>query len=346
MAVISPAARIAGTAVTAALLSATAIVTASRPPVEVLRSTGALAPHIMGRLTEPIGCARTRAGEYVVLDRRAHTVYAVDAAETAAREVVQIGFEEGRLLGPAILSLGPNDIIAVADAPGGADRVQYFSLEGHFLGGFYVSDGATPRMVFGSVTLNGISSMHFTGREFLINRPGLGGLFSEFDLQGVVRRQIGVLRTTGQEHDVLVHQAMNIGLPLTDPTGGFFFVFQTGRPMFRKYTDDGTLLYERHIEGVELDADIQALATEWPARDPATGTQPFVPPLVKTAAVDTNGHLWVSLTTPYTYVYDGDGHKIRTLQFRAAGMIAPSSLFFGSDGNLIVTPGCYQFPAS
>jgi hypothetical protein len=297
----------------------------------------------MGRLSEPIGCAVTRTGEYVVLDRRAHTVYAVDAAETTLRQVVQIGFEEGRVLGPGILSLGPNDIIAVADAPGGADRVQYFSLDGLFLGGFYLSDGAAPRLAFGSVVLNGIASMHFTGREFLINRPGLGALFSEFDLRGIVRRHFGVMRPTGQEENPLVHQALNIGLPLVDPTGGFFFVFQMGRPMFRKYAEDGTLLFERHIEGVALDDNIQALATEWPTRDPDSGTRPFVPPLVSTAAVDSTGHLWVSLTTPYTYVYDPQGDKVRTLQFEAAGLLSPTSLFFGPDDTLVVTPGCYEF---
>jgi hypothetical protein len=188
--------------------------------------------------------------------------------------------------------------------------------------------------------------MHFTGRAFLINRPGLGGLFSEFDLQGAVRRHVGALRTTGQEQNPLVHQALNIGLPLVDPTGGFFFVFQTGRPMFRKYSEDGTLLFERHIEGVELDPEIQALATEWPTHDPDAALQPLVPALVRAAAVDATGHLWVSLTTPYTYVYDTHGDKVRTLQFRAASLLAPSSLFFAPDGTLIVTPGCYEFPGS
>ena len=62
-----------------------------------------------------------------------------------------------------------------------------------------------------------------------------------------------------------------------------------------------------------------------------------------TAAVDESGRLWVSFVRPLTYVYDGSGEKIRTVQFRAAGIIAPSSLSFSSDGRLLVTPGCYEF---
>ena len=42
---------------------------------------------------------------------------------------------------------------------------------------------------------------------------------------------------------------MNAGLPLVDPTGGFYYVFIAGKPMFRKYSAKGTLVFERHIEG-------------------------------------------------------------------------------------------------
>jgi hypothetical protein len=46
---------------------------------------------------------------------------------------------------------------------------------------------------------------------------------------------------------------------------------------------------------------------------------------------------------PYTYVYDRDGEKTRTVQFRAAGIVTPSSLFFWAD-RLLITPGCFEFP--
>jgi len=70
---------------------------------------------------------------------------------------------------------------------------------------------------------------------------------------------------------------------------------------------------------------------------------PLVIPTIRTAAVDTAGNLWVTFVVPYTYVYDRDGDKIRTLQFRAAGITAPNSLFFGPKGRLLVTPGLYEF---
>ena len=62
-----------------------------------------------------------------------------------------------------------------------------------------------------------------------------------------------------------------------------------------------------------------------------------------TATVDRTGRLWTAFVVPYTYVYDGDGDKTRTVQFRGAGLIAPNSLFFGKNGRVLVTPGLLEF---
>ncbi|HUF47302.1 MAG TPA: hypothetical protein VMM93_05755 [Vicinamibacterales bacterium] len=319
---------------------------APAPTVEILTATGGLPAHIAGRFQEPIGFGMTPAGEYVVLDRRAHTVYAVDRARRDLRQVIRIGFEEGKLLGPAVLALGPDDIVAVADGPHGAERIQYFGLDGTFLGGFHLGRVRTPGMAVGPFRVNGIDSMAFTGRSFLVSRPALGALFTEYELSGTIRRHVGTLRATGQESDPEVHQALNGGLPLVDPTGGFYFVFHSGRPMFRKYTADGQLAFERHIEGPELDRFINALPTEWPSPRARSERRPVVEPLIRAAAVDPAGRLWISLGEPYTYVYDPAGEKVRTIQFRAAGLVAPTSLFFAADGRLLVTPGCYEFRTS
>ncbi|MGE5833241.1 MAG: hypothetical protein ACM4AI_02055 [Acidobacteriota bacterium] len=301
-----------------------------------------VSPIVMGRFQDPIGCAETSTGDIVILDRRAHTVFLVSADRKTVRKILEIGGEQGRLLSPGVLALSKDDVFAVADAPQGQERIQYFSLTGSRLGGFWLAKRVAPRLVIGPLVLNGVGSMHFTGKTFLVNEPDAGGLFSERDVEGTTIRQIGVLRPTSQESDRDLHLALNIGLPLAVPGGGFYFVFQTGRPMFRKYDANGTLIFERHIEGVELDASIQALPTTWPARAP--GALPLVSPLVRTAAVDAEGRLWISLMAPFTYVYDRNGDKIRTVQLEAGGdIVPPSSLFFTRQGRLLVTPGCHEF---
>jgi hypothetical protein len=120
-------------------------------------------------------------------------------------------------------------------------------------------------------------------------------------------------------------------------------VFQTGEPMFRKYDASGQLALERRIQGREIDQVVANLPTIWPRRQAAEGEMALVTPTIRTAAVDSRGNLWISFIVPYTYVYDGDGDKVRALQFRAAGIISPSSLFFGTNDRLLVTPGLYEF---
>jgi hypothetical protein len=310
--------------------------------VEILDAVGGLPAHIAGRFTDPVAFASTTGGDYVVLDRRKHTVYAVDREKTRVRTIIEVGTESGKLLQPAALAVGANDLIAIADAPGGLERIQYFTLQGQWIGGFHLSTRVAPRLVLGSLVLNGVGSLQFSGELFLLNRPEHGALIDELNNEGHAVRRIGALRSTGLEADRDVHLALNIGIPLRDPLGGYYVVFRTGKPMFRKYDAAGELVFERHVEGIELDSEIRTLPTTWPKRDSASHL-PIVSPLVRTAAVDPDGRLWISLMEPYTYVYDRRGDKIRTVQFRGARVLAASSLFFAASDRLLVTPGCYEF---
>ena len=201
-------------------------------------------------------------------------------------------------------------------------------------------------MTLNNLVIGGIGSLQYTGTSILLSQPDTGALISEYTLAGGVNRLIGPLRHTGHEDDDDLHLALNTGLPLLDPAGGFFFVFQTGEPMFRKYDRHGELVFERRIQGREIDDVVAQLPTTWPRRKYADGELPFVTPTIRTAAVDHAGRLWVSFVAPYTYVFDADGDKIRTVQFRGAGIMSPGSFFFTPNGRILVTPGLYQFDAS
>ncbi len=231
----------------------------------------------------------------------------------------------------------------MADAPGGRERIQIFTPVGFPIGGFSLPGRARARISIDNFVLNGIGTLQYTGSSILMSQPDTGGLITEYQLHGGTNRTFGNLRVTGQEHDRELHLALNSGLPLVDPTGGFFFVFQAGAPVFQKYDVSGRLVFERHIQGIELDAFLKTLPTTWPRRQTAEGELAVVRPTVRTAAVDRDGNLWVALAVPYTYVYGPDGDKIRTVQFRGAGTLTPASLSFGPRGQLLVTPGLYEF---
>ncbi len=311
--------------------------------VEELRSTGGLPPHVVGQFREPTGFQRAQTGDYYVFDRRAQSVYRVTPSGDVS-EIVRIGPEAGRLLGANSFHLGPDGRFVVADAPGGRERVQIFDGDGTRLGGFRLPGRAMPRITLGNLVLTGVASLQFTGRAIIMSQPESGGLMTEFSLNGHPFHTFGVLRRTGHEDDRDVHLALNSGLPLVNPQGGHYFVFQAGVPVFRKYDANAQLVFERHIEGRELDPLIAQLPTRWPRRSGGReGTVPIVPPTVRTAAVDSEGYLWVVLTIPYVYVYDTNGEKVRTVRLRGAGVIAPTSLSFADRDTLLVTPGCYEF---
>lgn len=312
--------------------------------VETLRSAGGLPPDIAGVYREPAAFQQVRSGQYLVFDRRAHAIFGVDAKMTTTWKLVDIGEEAGRVLDPSAFDAEPDGSFVVADAPGGRERIQIFAPGGLRLGGFTLPGRAEARVVLGSLVVSGIGSLQYTGRSLLMSQPETGALMTEFGLGGTPTRTLGTLRPTGHEADRDLHLALNAGLPLVNPQGGFYFVFHAGIPMFRKYDRAGRLLFERHVEGPDVDPALASLPTVWPRRDGAEGRRlPLVMPTIRAAAVDPAGSLWIALMQPFIYVYDGDGDKVRVVQLRGAGLITPSSLFFAGAHRLLVTPGCYEF---
>lgn len=280
-----------------------------------------------------------------MFDRRAHAVYTFARGDDAPQKIVQIGHEKGRIIRPTAFDSARDGTFVVADAPGDQRRLQFFTQFGASLGGFTMAGRPVPLITLENVTLSGLGSLKYTGKSILMSQPDTGALVTEYELNGAPRRAFGELRPTGQEKDRVVHEALNVGLALPIPKGGYYYVFLSGVPMFRQYDADGKLVFERHVEGAEVDPYLRQMPGSWPRRGMEGRDIPLVPSMIRTAGVDADGNLWVSLVAPFTYVYDRSGDKRRTLQFRAAGIMAPTSFFFTRDARVLVAPGCYAFPA-
>ena len=308
-----------------------------------LRSVGGLPAHIAGRFTELTLCHQAADGTFFIFDRRSQTVFSAAPGADAPSEIVKIGAEPGRILRPYAFDMAAGGTFVVADAPGGRGRVQFFTSTGSRLGGFALPGQEVALVTFDGLVLSGLGSLVFNGRSIFVSRPENGSLVTELGVDGVSARVFGELRTTGHERDRVLHLALNSGLVVINPEGGFYFVFVAGVPMFRRYDAAGSLVFERHIEGVELDDYMRNRPTTWPTRKVADREVPAVRPAVRAAAADASGQLWVSLDAPYTYVYDRQGDKQRVVQFRSTGLIAPTSLSFTDKGRLLVTPGCSLF---
>ena len=325
-----------------ALLVALTALTPRLLQVEERRAVGGLAAHIAAAFDEIAACQIAPSGEYLVFDRRAHAVFTAARGADAPKKIVQIGAETGRIIQPTAFDSAPDGTFVVADTPADQQRLQFFLPNGTTIGGFTMPARGAPQITLGGMYLSGLASLEYTGQTVLISQPENGSLVIEYLVTGTPLRTFGALRATGQEKDPPVHAAMNVGVILLNPQGGYYFVFLSGVPMFRKYDPTGKLVFERHIQGVEMDPYVDRMPTTWPRR---RGDIPVVPAMVRTAAVDRDGNLWISLVAPYTYVYDAQGDKRHTLQFRAAGIISPTHFFFTADRKVLVTPGCYTFSA-
>lgn len=314
--------------------------------IETLRPTAALPPHVTGLFREPAGFVALKDGSFLVFDRRAHAVYRVDRDRANANQLVSIGHENGRLIQPVAFAVGADGTFVVADAPFGRQRVQLFGEDGKQIGGWTLPGDVAELVRLGGLVLNGVGSLQYDGDHIFVNEPERGALITRYTIDGRPDLTIGRLRDTPYAStDVELHRAFNTGLPLVDPRGGYYFVFQTGEPRFRKYDATGALVFERVIQGRELDGLLARQATTWPTRGSGSREVPAVPPVVRTAAVGPNGELWVALAVPFTYVFDEDGEKVRVVQFEAAGTLSPESLSFTPDGHVLATPGCFVFDA-
>src|SRR4029079_2462940 len=193
---------------------------------EILQAKRAVPAHLAGRFREALGFQQSKPGQYFVFDRRAHTVYGLDEELTSVWEIVQIGAETGRIIDPTAFAVEPEGTFVVADAPNGRERIQIFSAAGFRIARVLVRGRLTTRVTLGDVVLNGIGTLQYTGRSILMSQPETGALIAEYTLQGGINRLIGSLRATGHEEDRDLHVALNSGIPLVDPKGGFLFVFQ------------------------------------------------------------------------------------------------------------------------
>lgn len=310
---------------------------------ERLTAARALPPHIAGRFRELANLQQAADGSYYAFDRRAHAVHRIDEAWTAASPIVTIGQARGELLGPSAFDAAGEQFV-VSDAPFGLDRLQLFFRDGTAMGAFQPAVRSLPRITMGAAVLNGAGSLEFTGSAILISEPDSGWLVTEYALDGRPVRHFGRLRATGHETDTEVHIGLNTGIPIAAADGGYWFVFQGGVPLLRKYDRAGALQFERHLEGPELDPIVRALPSTWPRRRTGAGRElPVIAPNVQAAAAAPDGSLWIALSQPYVYVFDADGEKRGVVQLEGAGLLRPSSLAFSKAGRLIVTPGGYEF---
>ena len=121
-------------------------------------------------------------------------------------------------------------------------------------------------MTIGNLMLNGAGSIQHTGSTLLISHPESGSLFTEY-LRAATRSAASAAaayrirgRSTAAHRD-------ERRLPLVDPTGGSSTSSSRALRSSARYDSTGTLIFERHIEGRELDDYLAVQPKRWPRRE-------------------------------------------------------------------------------
>ena len=299
---------------------------------ETLRATGALPAHVAGSFEEIAACHITPDDDYLVFDRRGHAVYRVAAEWRGRGEEAPADRRRARPdPEPDRLRVRvPTARSSWRTRLAGQERIQIFSYLGASLGGFMLPVRSVPRVTLGDLVLSGVGSVDYTSRSILVSQPDVtGALITEYAPDGRTLRTFGNPAEDRPRRPTRTCTLRSTaGCRWPSPEAGSTTSSSPGVPAFRKYDAEGKLLFERHIEGLEIDEHIRGLPTTWPRRKTSAGEFPLVPSAIRTAAVDPGGNLWISLASPHTYVYDTDGDKRRIVQFRGAGIVTPSDLFF------------------
>ena len=279
----------------------------------------ALPAHVAGPFEEIAACHLTPDDDYLVFDRRCHAVSRISADGAALKEVVQIGVEPGRILRPIAFASAPDGTFIVADAPNGQERIQIFLDSGSRIGGFTLPGRSVPRVTLGDPRPEWcrFTRLHLSHPR---QRSGEWCAHHRIRPDGRTLRTFGDLRRTGHEGDKELHLALNGGCRWPSPVAGS--TTSSSRACRRSGSTDaeGKLLYERHIEGPEIDEYLRRLPTIWPRRKTRVGEFPIVTSAIRTAVVGPDGSLWIALLSTLTYVYD-IADKRRIIQFRGAGIL-------------------------
>jgi len=272
-------------------------------------------------------------GSYYVSDRTLNSIVVVNERFEVQKLIGGIGSAPGRLFRPGYIDVSSDGIIYVQD--GGNERIQCFSIDGTYLGGF-----ATKSYMGMAAGFNG---------EIYLGQPQNGALVSVYSRNGKHLRSFGKLKSyselMGKEFEDLdeqYEQAANRVRLSVDKDGSTLVSFMLV-PLIQKYSVDGKLLFESKLEGPEIDALRQTPGLLTISIDGFAETI-----LALEAIALPNGEINVVLTDGSIYVADRNGRKLSVIHPQAVNKFTPEMTGTTPAGGLVVVGSnprhCYSVP--
>ncbi len=273
---------------------------------------------------------------YYVSDRKRHSVIVFNERFEIQREIGGIGSAPGRLFRPGYIEVSDDGIIYVQD--GGNERIQSFTLDGTHLGTF----STEPYMGFAAGTRG----------EIYLGQPEKGALISVHSREGKLLRSFGKLKDYSdfygeafRDRNEEFSNAINRVRLSVDRDGNILASFML-IPLIQKYTRDGELVFERRLEGPEIDA-----LTQSPSGRLTMSMDGFVGEIIALEAIPLpNGEIGVVLTDRSIYVADQSGQRLRVLRPSVETNFTPEMTGVTPAGEVLLiglSPrNCYRLSAS
>ena len=278
-------------------------------------------------------------GLYVVSERTRNSLLVINERSEIVREISGIGSAPGRLFRPGHLDVSADGAVYVQD--GGNERVQSFDLEGRYLGGF--------------TTTTFIGFAAGAGGEVFLGQPERGRLVTVYSRDGQVLRSFGALKKLSEvygpglpEDDEKWRNAINRVKLTSTEDGGVLVSFMLA-PFIQKYTREGELVFERRLEGPEVDRLTELVLSPESGGNLTISTDGFPEHVMSLEAVSLpGGEINVLLTDGSVYVADAEGRKVRVLRPKAEGSLTPDMVGLSPGGETVVVGltgrECYALP--
>lgn len=273
----------------------------------------------------------TYQNKYFLTDIEGNRLLVINRNMEVERNFGRIGSGPGRLFHPGYLDVGGDGTVFVED--GGNERIVKFDQSGHYTGEFRV---------------NAFQGMAVDTQDHLyLGQPEEGSLITVYSSAGTRLRSFGQLKKYSEIYGESFHDkdsSYNVALNrvrLATDKDGYLYVSFMITPLIQKYAPDGTLMFERRLEGPEIDRLMDAIQKRRYIATKSDGVD------VRIIALDpvidpANGNIMVPLVDGSIYVTDREGNKVSLLRpawaNRGDGTFRPFVAGLGANGEFMATP--------
>lgn len=293
--------------------------------------TGVVYEEMFGHIAFSAYDVATYQNKYFLTDIEGNRLLVINRNMEVERNFGRIGSGPGRVFHPGYLDVGGDGTLFVED--GGNERIVRFDQSGHYLGAFRVDD-------FQGMAVDAQNQLY-------LGQPQAGSLITVYSSTGTKLRSFGQLKKYSEiygeafrDKDASYMNALNRVRLASDKAGNLYVSFMN-TPLIRKYAPDGTLMFERRVEGPEIDGLLEAIqkrryiATKIDGIDMRIiALDPVIDPV--------NGNIMVPLVDGSVYVADREGNRVSLLRpawaNRGDGTFRPFVAGLGANGEFMVTP--------